>query len=39
MGGPAGEPLVTPLPNQSEASLQTERDKVWNTFAAQFVGN
>jgi hypothetical protein len=39
MGGPAGEQLVTPLPNQSEASLQAEREKVWDIFVAQFVGN
>jgi hypothetical protein len=36
IGGPTGDPLMTPTANQSEESLQAEREKVWDTFAAQF---
>jgi len=33
---PIGEPLMTPQGNKSEAAMQAEREKIWDTFAAQF---
>jgi len=37
LGGPAGEQLMMPAANRDEASLQAEREKVWNAFASQFI--
>jgi len=37
IGGPAGEPLIEHAAGRDEATLQAEREKVWNTFAAQFI--
>ncbi len=31
-----GEPLMSAQPNQDEATLHAEREKVWNAFVAQF---
>jgi hypothetical protein len=32
-----GDPLITSRSNEDEATLLAEREKVWDTFAAQFV--
>jgi len=37
LGDAIGDPLMTSKPNEDEATLQAEREKVWNAFAAQFV--
>jgi len=37
MGNATGEPLMLPPGNKDEATLQAERDKIWDTFAAQFI--
>ena len=31
-----GEPLMVTRPNEDEATLQAEREKVWNAFVAEF---
>lgn len=33
---PIGEPLMTPQGKKSEQAMQSEREKIWDTFAAQF---